>query len=627
MHPLLQRQLTRAGLSADAAPENADAWRDLLTWVGRAYTEADQDRYLLERSLAISSKEMRGLHAQLAAERDTLRTVILSLTEGVCVLDADHRVLLINPEAERILGVSGPVALGQPFDQVAILYDEHGQGLRQVVGNSATGGESRVLIAGDRSTYVVCTATPLAKSGGGLVLTLRDITAQKQAEQELWRGAFNDRLTGLPNRALLRESLSKIMEEADRGGGGYAVLFLDLDRFKLVNDSLGHLAGDQLLLAFAERLTAALPAIRGDHRITLGRLGGDEFVILVERISEVSEARRIASRVLALLAEPFRVGSGEVYCNASIGITLGPGAYRTPDDVLRDADVAMYHAKSSGKGCFAVFDASMTERAVTRLKLETDLRRALERGEVSLNFQPIVALGDGGILGLEALLRWTRADGAVDPAKFIPVAEETGLIVPLGRWALEQACRAMVDWRRRVPALRGAYVSVNLSRKQFALSDIIADVRGVLERTGLDPGALVLEVTESTMMDDLASASSTIDRLRTLGVGVQMDDFGTGYSSLSFLKRLPINGVKIDRSFVAQMESSRANSAIIHAIVTLARNLRMSVTAEGIETADQLAATLALDCDGAQGFHFARPMPACDVPDWCAAFCDQLSAA
>jgi diguanylate cyclase (GGDEF)-like protein/PAS domain S-box-containing protein len=448
--------------------------------------------------------------------------------------------------------------------------------------------------------------------------SLSDITARKAAEEELRQGAFYDRLTGLPNRALLKGCLEKAMRRPRAPDDHYAVLFVDFDRFKLINDSLGHRAGDQLLIEIAERLTSSIAgqSTRSEGAdMTVARLGGDEFVILLDYIRGIEDAIAVAERFQQRLAGAFMLENSEVFCSASIGIALGKAEYRSADDLLRAADTAMYHAKAAGKARYAIFDESMHEQAVMRLKLENDLHRAVDRGEFFLEYQPIVSLTTGLPVGLEALIRWNHPErGRIGPAEFISAAEDTGVIVPLGRWALREACRQLSDWEAGGAVGGDLSISVNLSPRQFVQLDLVDEVMRCLADAGLAPQKLKLEITESAVMDDLDTSIAILNRLRAAGVSVHLDDFGTGYSSLSCLKRLPITALKIDRSFVGQMSFSAGNPAIIHAIVTLARNLHMQVIAEGIETADQLSSFIALDCDMVQGYYFSQPLRAEDVP-------------
>jgi diguanylate cyclase (GGDEF)-like protein/PAS domain S-box-containing protein len=438
-----------------------------------------------------------------------------------------------------------------------------------------------------------------------------DITDRIMAEEQLRHDATHDILTGLANRSILADRLGQCIVRQKRCGDLYAVLFLDLDRFKLINDSLGHSAGDELLIEIAARLRACIRELDMVARVDphhLVRLGGDEFVVLLEGITSALDAVRVAERIKGLFARPFILGGREVFSSGSIGIALGNTAYDSPDDVLRDADTALYQAKAAGTGQFKVFDGKMHASAVSRLNLETDLRRAIEREELCLYYQPIFNLGTGQACALEALVRWRHPErGLVLPGEFIPAAEETGMIVPLGIWVLREACVASLS------------MAVNVAGKQFLDPGFVPEIETILRETGVRPDRMLMEITESSAMECPGSTTSVLRRISDLGIQLHLDDFGTGYSSLSYLHRMPVSALKIDRTFTATMASDASSHSIVKAIVALAHTLKLGVIGEGAETQQQVDLLGATGCDCAQGYFFAYPMPEEQIVNFLAA--------
>jgi diguanylate cyclase (GGDEF)-like protein len=438
---------------------------------------------------------------------------------------------------------------------------------------------------------------------------LHDIAQRTALEQELAHRAFHDPLTELPNRALLVERLQHALARTARGLARPAVAFVDLDDFKLINDSLGHKLGDELLATISQRLRAAIRP--GD---TAARLGGDEFVILLEDIVDAQSAIAVVERLLTRLQAPLMLDGHEVYVGASVGLAFAPAEGALPDDLLRQADVAMYAAKRNGKRRFVVFDASLEDKPLERLALEADLRRAVERDELRLYYQPIVELDRNRLSGVEALVRWQHPTrGLVPPMAFIPLAEANGLIVQIGRWVLREACVQMKTWYETHPGMDPLVVSVNLSARQFLDPTLVQDLERVLHETGLDPAFLRLEITESTAMEAGAGTIATLQALKGLGVQLAIDDFGTGYSSLSYLKRFPVDTLKIDRSFVHGIGLDSQDTAIVKSVIALAQTLDLKVTAEGIETIQQLDELVDLTCDEGQGYLFAKPQPSLEA--------------
>jgi diguanylate cyclase (GGDEF)-like protein/PAS domain S-box-containing protein len=439
-----------------------------------------------------------------------------------------------------------------------------------------------------------------------------DIQARKQAEEQLKHDAFHDSLTSLPNRALFMDRLEHALEMTKRRSDYmFAVLFLDLDRFKVVNDSLGHQSGDQLLIALVKRLETC---IRGAD--TLARLGGDEFAIILEDVRSVNDAKYVADRLQKQLALPFNIQKQEIFSSVSIGIALSNNTYVSAQELLRDADIAMYRAKAQGKACYEIFDPSMHTKAVTLLQLESDLRRATERQDLMIHYQPIVSLSSGEIAGFEALLRWHHPErGWVKPGELIPVAEDTGLIIPIGYWVLREACRQLKKWQEQFLSQTPLTVSVNLSGKQFKETNLLAQIQHIITETKIDPKTLKLEITESVIVENAEAAAQTLSELRSMGVQIYIDDFGTGYSSLGYLHRFPLDALKIDRSFITNMCNETESAEIVQTIINLAQNLQIYVVAEGVETQQQWERLRKIDSTGGygQGYYFSHPLSATEV--------------
>jgi len=435
----------------------------------------------------------------------------------------------------------------------------------------------------------------------------------KESKDHFRHAAFHDTLTNLPNRALLAENLKFVIERAKQHEDyQFAVLFLDLDRFKNVNDSLGHSIGDQLLIAIARRLESCTR-----EADMVARLGGDEFAILLDGIPNQNEASKMARRIQEKLQSPFNLSGHEVFTTTSLGIALSSTGYDHPENMLRDADTAMYRAKAQGKACYEIFDKGMHTHAVYVLQMENDLRRAIDREELRVHYQPIVSLDSGQLAGFEALVRWQHPErGFINPSDFIPLAEDNGLIVPLGIWVLRRACEQLSQWQWQSAANRSLFMSVNLSGKQVARPKLVNEIRQVLEETRIDPKYLKLEITESAVMENAETAVQLLRRLKALGVQLSIDDFGTGYSSLGYLHRFPVTTLKIDRSFVGRIGEAAENIEIVRTIMSLAENMGMEVVAEGVETLNQLAQLRKLNCRYGQGYLFSRPVDAESVSSW-----------
>lgn len=492
------------------------------------------------------------------------------------------------------------------YEEVVKLYQTAiSQAKEQIIEYRAIAADNRILWLRDL-VQVVKNEAGKARLLRGVII---DITKFKQAEEQLRHDALHDVLTGLPNRALFMQRLGKAVELAKRSQDYlFGVLFLDLDRFKFVNDSLGHKVGDQLLIEISRRLEICIRACD-----TVARLGGDEFVILLEDIKSISDATYVAERIQHDLALPFNLGGHEVFTATSIGIALSTAGYDRPETLLRDADTAMYHAKSQGKARHQVFDTTMHTHAVAMLQLDSDLRRAVERQEFRLFYHPVVSLTTGKITGFEALVRlWHPDRGLISPAEFMPVAEETGLIMPISEWVLREACYQTSIWQKQFYLDPPLTIGVNLSGKHFKQPDLVKQIDKVLQASGLEPCSLKLEITERVLMENTALVTDTLSQLRALGVHICLDDFGTGYSSLSYLHRFPIDTLKIDRSFVSNMSvgDAKENSKfqIIQTIVILAHKLNIDLIAEGVETKEQLAELKQMKCKYAQGYFFSKPL-------------------
>ena len=577
----------------------------VIRWAAGVIQQQQAEREAAVREAAES--EQRALRASEAR----FRSLIASASDVCLIVSGEGRIGYQSPSAERAWGYAEADLAGRPFQ--AFVHPDDLPAAMQLLAEARTrpglevATELRVRRSDDewRELEVIAKDLTDDPSIRGIVVTLHDVTEHKAFARELRHMAFHDALTALPNRALFIDRVEHALARAARHNRRVAVAFLDLDNFKVVNDSLGHEAGDQLLIEVAGRICDSLRP--GD---TVARLGGDEFTFLLEDIGTEAEALRAIERLGQRLRQPADVQGRQLFPGASIGLALGTPGQDQAEDLLRNADLAMYHAKADGKNRCAVFDPTMNADAVERLELESDLHGAIERGEFRVVYQPIMALGSTSIRKLEALLRWDHPRrGLIPPGRFIPLAEETGLIVALGRWVLEEACRRVRAWQLELPLEPPLSVCVNLSPRQFREPELVADVEQVLRETDLDPACLELEITEGAVMVDREAAVSTLWALRELGVRLAIDDFGTGYSSLSYLKHLPVDTVKIDRSFVSGLGQDANDGAIVQGVIALAKTLHLTVTGEGIETTEQLGQLRALGCDHGQGYFIARPLP------------------
>ena len=532
----------------------------------------------------------------------------------------DGRWLYVSPQIESLLGFTAKEWMADPErwwkqlhpdDRSAVLDDEEALLSSSEVRSGAI--EYRMKTRDGRTVWVNDDQVVIRNEDGEalhLSGVLSEVTDRKVLELQLQHQAFHDSLTGLANRALFADRVEHALQRAERSGEQVAVLFLDLDDFKTVNDSLGHEAGDELLVAVAARLRRCLRPSD-----TIARLGGDEFAILLEAES-VDSASMVAERTVRAIEEPITLGDREVVIHASVGIELGDSRQHSAGDLLRNADVAMYVAKSGGKARFEVFDSSMHQAAVQRLEIKADLQRALVDREFVVHYQPIVGLQESGVLGMEALIRWQHPQrGLMAPMDFIPVAEETGLIVPIGRWVLREAAFQAKRWQAASPHGDAFTMSVNVSARQLMRAEIVDEIASVLRESGIPPQTLTLEITESVLMNDRNAAITKLQQLKELGVRVAVDDFGTGYSSLGYLSSLPIDILKIDKSFIDRVATGVEDSAIAQAVIKLGNSLKLTVVAEGIEAAEQATALRAMRCHRGQGFYFSEPLDAKGVDD------------
>jgi diguanylate cyclase (GGDEF)-like protein/PAS domain S-box-containing protein len=532
----------------------------------------------------------------------------------------DTKLLYVNPATEIITEYSQAELLSMNFWDVIHPDDQElvkQRGLRRQQGEAIPSRYEARLLTKQGKTRWVDFRTELIEYDGkpaGLG-TAFDITARKQVEEQLFINAFYDSLTGLPNRALLMNRLQTALTSVHRQPNRlFAVLFIDLDRFKVVNDSLGHLIGDQLLIQISQRLQHCVRI--GD---TVARLGGDEFAILLEEIQDINDAIHVAERIQEQLSHPFQLQEHELFTTASVGITLSQhqntgAVYQNLEDLLRDADIAMYRAKHRGKACHEIFDGTMNFDALSRLQFETDLHRVIERSELHLHYQPILSLTHNQLLGFEALVRWQHPKhGWIFPGEFIPLAEEMGLMATIGTWVMREACRQMKHWQSEAVLDDATVMGINVNGRQFAYPHFASQICQILEETELAPETLRLEITENVLAENTEAVAENLRQLQALGVQLCIDDFGTGYSSLSRLHQFPIDALKIDRSFIHQLENRGESWAIVKTILNLAENLGMTVIAEGIETVEQLVQLLALGCEMGQGYLFSQPLDASSI--------------
>jgi PAS domain S-box-containing protein len=574
--------------------------------------------------------QLQRIRRQLAERERLFQLITENAADMIAVVDRQGRRLYNSPAYEKNLGY-GAEELASTSSIEQIHPDDRARLMEAAEKAHRTGRGERLeyRIRHKDGSWRVLESTSSAIPGEdgqteGLVIVNRDITDRKRAEALLERHAFYDGLTNLPNRALFLDRLQRAIAISRRHSDfKFAVLFIDIDEFKVINDSLGHSAGDDLLIQIAQRLTACLRSAdtisrprlaNGDQQpapeSTLARPGGDEFVVLAEELRDASDGIRMAERIQVRMAVPLSLDAHEIVINASIGIAFNGSTSAEASDILRDAEIAMYRAKRGGKARCEVFDSAMQADAVKRLDLETDLRKALDLDEFRVHYQPLVSLENSQIVGFETLSRWQRPQGLVMPAGFIKVADEIGLIIPINRRLLREACEQLGRWHAQFPSETPLMISANVTAKQFALPDLAAQIGEILQQTGTDPGCVDLEITENIAMADAERSVVVLSELKALGVRLSIDDFGTGYSSLCRLQRFPVDILKIDRSFVSAMNTDPETHEIVRIIVMLAHNLGLKVVAEGIEEKEQMEMLKQLGCEFGQGYLFSKPASA-----------------
>jgi PAS domain S-box-containing protein len=574
-------------------------------------------------------RQLQRIRRQLAEREQLFQLITENAADMIAVTDRNGQRLYNSPAYKKILGYD-PEELAGTGSMDQVHPDDRARVVEASVKARNTGRgerlEYRIRHKDGSWRFLESTSSAirtLEGENGGLVIVNRDITERKRAEERLAHQSFHDSLTGLPNRALFLDRLQQALTLSRRHlDFKFAVLFIDIDEFKVFNDSLGHAAGDSLLMQIAQRLTVSLrrvdtisrPHVGEDAESligesTLARPGGDEFTVLLEELHGPSEAIRVAERIQRRLAIPFDFSSQEIVLSVSVGIAFSNPDATDAQDILRDAEIAMYRAKSTGKARCEVFDHAMHAGAIKRLQLETDLRKALELNQYRVYYQPIVSLRTGQIMGFEALSRWQRPEGLVMPGEFIAVADESGIILPINRQLLDDACRQLRIWQALFPSDPPLTVNVNIAPKQFAQPDLASQIGKTLQETGLDPCCLNLEITETIAMADADRSAVVLAELKALGVRLDIDDFGTGYSSLSRLQRFPVDTLKIDRSFISCMDTDVETREIVRIIIMLAHGLRLNVVAEGVETQGQADMLKDMGCELAQGYLYSRPTP------------------
>ncbi|MBF0549891.1 MAG: EAL domain-containing protein, partial [Deltaproteobacteria bacterium] len=552
----------------------------------------------------------RRTEEALSQQRAYFQQLFEGSPQAIVILNVDGKIINANKGYEHLFGYRPAEIKGRNNLDLLIPEDLMAEG--QMIHQTALSGKSIQRETHRRHkdgrlipTSVLGYPIKIGSEIVGAFYIYMNISERKSIEKALAHQAFHDALTGLPNRVLFSERLGRALERIKRNQDHrFAVLLFDLDRFKQVNDSYGHITGDKLLVAVSSRLSKCFRAVD-----TVARLGGDEFAVLMEEVNRPEQIISVVNRAKEYISEPFLINNQEIFTSASIGIVIKTDPFQTPEEIMRDADIAMYRAKELGKGYFKFFSRKMYQQTVALVRLETELRQAIDHKQFELHYQPILAVPTQQLVGMEALIRWNHPQrGMLFPNIFIPLAEDTGLIVPIGSWAIAEACQQLKEWQNEFKVADNLVMNVNISSKQLLLPDFVDYVTHVLKETHLDPRCLKLEITETVIMQDTKTTIERLTRLVNLGVRIVVDDFGTGYSSLSYLQRFPIDVLKIDRSFISGSGNVQDNIEIVKTIISLARSLGLSVVAEGVENEDQLDALKSLKCELAQGYLFSKPL-------------------
>lgn len=607
LHPMLARQLKKSRLSLE---ESGD--EEFISLVNTAYFESDNERRMTDNSVKLMSEEMFALNSQLREQADEIKAIIQSVTDGIMVIDIYGQILSSNQAAEDIFKYSSPELkklkffdLFQNFDSAEILTNDS---LDKAKISEFFHRPFEIETQTSTNKKFVCEISLKAvtqNQNTPFTLIVHDITYRKEQEKKLYEAAFYDSLTGLPNRSLFIDRLKEHIKKMRRlGPTKAALLFIDLDRFKVINDSLGHQAGDELIIQVAQRFQKTLRPYD-----TVARLGGDEFTILLTELEEVEHAKEIAQRHVEEILKPFTVMDREIFISASIGIYMIQPDDVMSDDILRNADLAMYHAKNQGRGRWEIFDSTQHDKMLDVLHLETDLRSAIKKKQIFVYYQPIIDIKHGNIRGFEALIRWFHPErGMISPGEFIPLAEETGLIFDLGRFVFDSVCKQLTNWNQSLSEKQRIDVAVNLSVREIMDDGAFSRLMKTLKKHKNIAPHLKFEITESTIMKDPELVGVRLTELKKYKSCLSIDDFGTGYSALEYLHRFPIDILKIDRTFVSNMTTNHKDYQLVRGVISLSHDLGLKVVAEGVETQDELDSLRELKADFAQGYYFARPL-------------------